>query len=128
MLVHCERGIGRTGTMAVAYWIARGLPVAEATARIRKAPKGASERADHASGDGRLEPERIPDRYDQLTNAQDVGLAEDEHRPYKGPIDGTPVLSPSTPAPLPPLLPPGTAAGAQADPGNYSVSSLTASQ
>jgi hypothetical protein len=29
-----------------------------------------------------------------------------EHRPHKGPVDGTAVLSPATPAPLPPLLPP----------------------
>ena len=37
MLVHCEGGIGRTGTMAAAYWIARGLTAADAIARIRKA-------------------------------------------------------------------------------------------
>ena len=43
MLVHCEGGIGRTGTMAAAYWITRGLTVAEAIDRIRKARRGAVE-------------------------------------------------------------------------------------
>jgi protein-tyrosine phosphatase len=46
MLVHCEGGIGRTGTMAAAYWIARGLTVADAIARIRKARRGAVESED----------------------------------------------------------------------------------
>lgn len=35
--VHCEGGVGRTGTFAAAYWIAKGLPAAEAIRKIRKA-------------------------------------------------------------------------------------------
>jgi atypical dual specificity phosphatase len=46
ILVHCEGGFGRTGTMAAAYWIARGLTVAEAIARIRTARRGAVETED----------------------------------------------------------------------------------
>src|SRR5262245_33080397 len=46
ILVHCEGGIGRTGTMAAAYWIGRGLTVAQATARIRKARRDAVESED----------------------------------------------------------------------------------
>jgi atypical dual specificity phosphatase len=34
-VVHCQAGIGRTGTFAAAYWIAQGLTAAEAITRIR---------------------------------------------------------------------------------------------
>ncbi|MFZ2958121.1 MAG: dual specificity protein phosphatase family protein [Candidatus Ozemobacteraceae bacterium] len=34
--VHCQAGIGRTGTMASAYWISRGLSPEEAVQRVRK--------------------------------------------------------------------------------------------
>jgi protein-tyrosine phosphatase len=36
-IVHCEGGTGRTGTFAAAYWVAKGLTVSEAIARVRKA-------------------------------------------------------------------------------------------
>jgi len=36
-IVHCEGGSGRTGTFAAAYWVAKGLAVSEAIARVRKA-------------------------------------------------------------------------------------------
>jgi len=43
VLVHCLGGLGRTGTMAAAYWIARGLGAADAIARVRAARPGAIE-------------------------------------------------------------------------------------
>ena len=36
LLVHCYAGIGRTGTMAAAYWINKGLSVNEAMRKVRK--------------------------------------------------------------------------------------------
>jgi len=36
-VVHCEGGIGRTGTFAAAYWIAKGMTVSDAIAHVRKA-------------------------------------------------------------------------------------------
>jgi protein-tyrosine phosphatase len=35
-IAHCEGGTGRTGTFA-AYWVAKGLAVPDAIARVRKA-------------------------------------------------------------------------------------------
>ncbi len=43
VLVHCQGGIGRTGTMAAAYWIKKGLSANEAIKKIRKAMPGAIE-------------------------------------------------------------------------------------
>jgi atypical dual specificity phosphatase len=43
VLVHCQGGIGRTGTMAAAYWIKKGLSANEAIKRIRKSMPGAIE-------------------------------------------------------------------------------------
>lgn len=36
VLVHCQGGSGRTGTAAAAYWIAKGLSVSEAIAKVRE--------------------------------------------------------------------------------------------
>lgn len=35
VLVHCEGGSGRTGTMAAAYWIKKGVTATDAVARVR---------------------------------------------------------------------------------------------
>jgi protein-tyrosine phosphatase len=35
-VVHCEGGSGRTGTFGAAYWVAKGLPVSSAIARVRE--------------------------------------------------------------------------------------------
>lgn len=43
VLVHCQAGLGRTGVMAAAYWIKRGLPAEEAITRVRRARPGAIE-------------------------------------------------------------------------------------
>ncbi len=37
IIVHCQGGTGRTGTMAAAYWIKRGIPAEEAIRRMRQA-------------------------------------------------------------------------------------------
>jgi len=37
LLVHCQGGTGRTGTMAAAYWISKGLSKEAAVSRIRQA-------------------------------------------------------------------------------------------
>ena len=36
ILIHCQGGMGRTGTFAAAYWITKGDRAEEAIARIRK--------------------------------------------------------------------------------------------
>jgi atypical dual specificity phosphatase len=43
VLVHCEGGIGRTGTMAAAYWIKKGLSASKAIEKVRKSRPGAME-------------------------------------------------------------------------------------
>ena len=43
VLIHCWGGTGRTGTMAAAYWIARGDTADQAIAKIRQVRPGAVE-------------------------------------------------------------------------------------
>jgi protein-tyrosine phosphatase len=43
VIVHCQGGTGRTGTMAAAYWIARGQSAAAAIKRVRDVRPGAVE-------------------------------------------------------------------------------------
>jgi protein tyrosine phosphatase (PTP) superfamily phosphohydrolase (DUF442 family) len=43
VLVHCQGGTGRTGTMAAAYWIRKGLSAREAIEKVRKSRPGAIE-------------------------------------------------------------------------------------
>lgn len=43
VIIHCQGGYGRTGTMGAAYWIAKGLPAHRAINKIRQANPGAVE-------------------------------------------------------------------------------------
>jgi protein-tyrosine phosphatase len=43
ILVHCQGGSGRTGTMAAAYWIYRGLSVEKAIKKLRQSNEHAIE-------------------------------------------------------------------------------------
>lgn len=43
IIVHCQGGTGRTGTMAAAYWIARGFTVEAAIEKVRSFRPGAIE-------------------------------------------------------------------------------------
>ena len=36
MLIHCQAGMGRTGTFAAAYWIAKGIAVSDAISLVRQ--------------------------------------------------------------------------------------------
>jgi atypical dual specificity phosphatase len=41
--VHCEAGMGRTGTVLAAYFVARGMSAAEAIGRVRRMRPGSVE-------------------------------------------------------------------------------------
>lgn len=43
MIVHCEGGTGRTGTFAAAYWVSKGMTVADAILHVRTARRRAVE-------------------------------------------------------------------------------------
>jgi len=43
VVMHCQGGSGRTGTMAAAYWIGKGLSAKEAIEKIRKSRPNAVE-------------------------------------------------------------------------------------
>jgi len=43
VLIHCQGGTGRTGTMAAAYWIKKGLSASKAIEKIRRSRPGAIE-------------------------------------------------------------------------------------
>jgi len=46
VLIHCQGGYGRTGAMAAAYWIDKGLPAHEAIRKVRRLRPGALEIAE----------------------------------------------------------------------------------
>ena len=43
VLIHCYGGYGRTGTMAAAYWIDKGLPAYKAIRKVQQSNPGAVE-------------------------------------------------------------------------------------
>ena len=55
VLVHCQGGMGRTGTMAAAYWITKGLSAKNAIAKVRKSRLGAIESPEQEEALHRLE-------------------------------------------------------------------------
>jgi protein-tyrosine phosphatase len=46
VLIHCQGGYGRTGTMAAAYWMDKGLSAQEAIRKVRRLRPGAFEIAE----------------------------------------------------------------------------------
>jgi atypical dual specificity phosphatase len=55
VLVHCQGGLGRTGTMAAAYWIKKGLSAQKAIRKIQQLRHGAIESPEQKKALHRLE-------------------------------------------------------------------------
>ena len=43
VIIHCQGGSGRTGTMGAAYWISKGMPAHKAIDKVRQSNPGAIE-------------------------------------------------------------------------------------
>jgi atypical dual specificity phosphatase len=43
VIIHCQGGIGRTGTMGAAYWISKGLSAHKAIQKVKQSNPGAVE-------------------------------------------------------------------------------------
>ena len=59
VIVHCRGGIGRTGTMAAAYWIAKGLTSQSAIAHTRERRNYAVENRHQEAILGEFEKSRV---------------------------------------------------------------------
>jgi protein-tyrosine phosphatase len=63
VLVHCQGGTGRTGTMAAAYWMKKGLSAKEAIKKVRKVRIGAIEMSEQEDSLYELEASTIKEVF-----------------------------------------------------------------